>query len=301
MIAPIDPASQAFLFGLDQVQQRFNRAQLELTTGLRINTVSDDPALISSLAQIQSQIAQNTQITQNLGQVKLETDTAEQALSSAVTQVEQAQQLGTQGASSFASPQTQQTLATQVGSILENLVGIASTTVEGRHIFSGDADQINPYTVNLALVNPVSAYLGSAATRQVQHPDGSLIPVSLTAQQIFDSGAPGNNVYQSLNAMRLALQAGDINAINAALPGLKSAGTFLNQQLAFYGTVQTRIAGATTYAANQSTSLQTQLSTIRDADSALAITELTLAQTQEQAAFESRAKLPRGSLFDFLA
>ena len=48
------------------------------------------------------------------------------------------------------------------------------------------------------------------------------------------------------------------------------------------------------------TQLQSQLSGIQDADEAAAITELTQAQTQLQAALSSRAALPKTSLFDFL-
>jgi flagellin-like hook-associated protein FlgL len=61
------------------------------------------------------------------------------------------------------------------------------------------------------------------------------------------------------------------------------------------------VSSATNYCQNYITRLQTQLSGIQDADETQAITELTQAQTQLQAAIESRAHIQRTTLFDFLA
>lgn len=75
----------------------------------------------------------------------------------------------------------------------------------------------------------------------------------------------------------------------------------MNQQLAFYGRTQNRVASETDFGKNYETRLQSQLSGIQDADLAQAITEMQQAQTEQTAALSSRAKLPRTSLFDFLA
>jgi flagellin-like hook-associated protein FlgL len=84
------------------------------------------------------------------------------------------------------------------------------------------------------------------------------------------------------------------------LPGVQSAGTYLNQQLAFYGLTQNRVASEIDFGANYETRLKTQLSGIEDADLTQAITEMQQASTQQTAALSARAKLPKTSLFDFL-
>ena len=93
----------------------------------------------------------------------------------------------------------------------------------------------------------------------------------------------------------------DTTAINSSLSDVQSSDAFLNQQLAFYGTVQDHMTDATNYAQNYDTQLQTQISGIQDANQASVITTMTEAQIQEQAALESRAQLPKNTLFDFLA
>ncbi len=147
----------------------------------------------------------------------------------------------------------------------------------------------------------MSSYQGSTSTRLIQAPDGSTFQVALTAQQIFDSPNAQQNVFTSISALQQALQSNNTSAIGSALSNVQSAGQFLNQQLAWYGTVQDRVASSLNFCQNYQTQLQTQLSGIQDADETASITDLTQAQTQLQASLEGRAQVPRTSLFDYLA
>jgi len=302
MISPLSASSQAFLVGLDQIEAREQQAQTELTTGLKIDVVSDAPDQISTLLQTRSDLAQAQQSNSNLGLVTTEANSAQTVLQSAVSLVESAESLGTQGASDLASSDTQQNVADQLGTILQQLVAAANTTVGGRYIFSGDSDQQAPYSIDLTQTNPVSAYQGSAATRQIQASNGTQFAVSLTAQTIFDSPDATQNVFTSINNLREALlNNGSAATVSSALGDVQTADTYLNQQLAFYGNVQDQVSSASNDAQNNITALQTQLSGIQDADEAAAITQLTEGQTAQQAALVSRAQLPKTSLFDYIS
>jgi flagellar hook-associated protein 3 FlgL len=300
MISTLNPAAQNFLAGLNQIQRRLQTAQTQLTTGLQINNVSDDPTEIADVWQLNSQLDQTQQTDTNLGQVNTEVNTAQSALQSSVTLVEQALTYGTQGASDTSSTTTRQDLANSLGAILQQLVSAANTTVQGRYIFAGDTDQTAPYSIDLTQSSPVSAYQGSATTRVIQGPDGTAFPIALTAQQIFDSSNAQTNVFASITSLIQGLQANNDAQITSAVSDVQGADSFLNQQLAFYGTVQDRVAGALSFGQNYTVQLQTQLSGVQDADEASAITNMTQAQTQLQAALQSEAQLPRNSLFDFL-
>ena len=301
MISSLDAASLSFLTGLDRIQRRSDTAQRQVTTGLRINTVSDDPSQIPALLDTKAQLDRATQIASNLNLVKNEVDTAEGAVQSAVTLVEHAQTLGTEGQSTLTTAQNRAELADGLGVVLQQLVGISNTTVDGRYIFSGDSDQKSAYSIDLTQTNPISAYGGSGATRQVQHPDGSLFSVSKTAQELFDSTNPQTNVFQSISNLRQALLNNDQAGIDAGLANLGSSDTYLNGELAFYGGVQNRITNAQEYGSNLETRLNAKLSSIQDADLTQAITEFQQANVNQQAALELRAKVPHTSLFDYLA
>jgi len=301
MISSLDPASQSFLAGLSQIQQTLETAQTQLTTGLQINNVSDAPSEIADIWQLNSELDQTQQTETNLGQVATEVNTAQTALQSAVTLVEQAETYGTQGASDTSTATTRQDLANELGAILQQLVSTANTTVQGRYIFAGDTDQATPYSIDLTQTPPVSAYQGSASTREIQGADGSAFPVAHTAQQIFDSSNAQDNVFTSISDLMQGLQNNDDTAINSALGDVQSADTYLNQQLAFYGTVQDRVTGAQSFGQSYTVQLQTQLSGVQDANEAEDITNMTQAQTQLQAALQSEAQLPKTTLFDFLS
>lgn len=300
MLNNLDPLSQTFVSSMDQISQRLANAQRQLSSGYKITTVADAPDSISTLLQVRSELASNQQIQSNLAREKTEVDGGEQALESAVSLVENANALGGQGATATATADSRQTIADQIGDILNQIVGLANTTIGGRYIFSGNSDQTQPYTIDLTQNPPVSPYAGGTADRQVQDPNGTRFTVAKTAQEIFDSADPTQNVFSSLTALRSALQANDQTAINNAVANLNTAYNYVNNQLAFYGRVQSKISDATSYGNQLQTQLQTQLSTIQDADLTACITELQQAQLQQMAALSAEAKIPHTSLFDYL-
>lgn len=299
-LSNLNPSGQQFLNGLNQIAERLDRTQRQITSGLRFANVSDDPDQVSVLLQARASLDASQQIQTNLGRVKSEVDMGEQSINSATQLFDQVQTIGAEGAG-LQTAVTRTTLANQLGSILEQVVGLSSTTVEGRYIFSGDADQQPPYTVDLTQASPVSSYLGSASTRVTQHPNGSTFPIGKTAQDIFDAADPTQSVFAAIISLRTALQNNDVTAIQTAVAGLPKVSEYLNSQLAFYGNTQNRIAAATEFGSKQQLRLQGQISNLQETDLTSAILELTQTQTQLQAALTSRAQMPRTSLFNFLA
>jgi flagellar hook-associated protein 3 FlgL len=294
------PLTQEFLNNVNRIATEMSTAQTQLSTGLKVNVVSDSPDVVAPLLQAQANLSTAQQITSNLGQVSTEVNTGEQSIETATTLYDQVQSLSAEGSTGTQTASGQLTIATQLQSIEQQMVGLANTSVNGRFIFSGDTDQTQPYTYDPTQTDPVSAYQGAASTRTIQAANGTTFPVALTAQQIFDSTDPTTNVFTSINNMVTALQSGNQTAIqtaNAALPGVS---TYLNQQLAFYGTTQDNITAATTSAATLTTQLQTQISGMQDADETQSILDLTQAQTEQQAALQSFQQIPRSTLFDYL-
>jgi|SRR5579872_109475 len=300
MLSSLNPASQAFVNSLGAVSQRLSQEQQQISSGLRVAQVSDDPDSVSPILQVRASLSSVGQILQNLGQVATETTTADQSLQSAVSLVDQARTLAAQAASGTQTAQTEQDIGQQVGAILEQIVGISNTSVGGRYIFSGDSDQTPPYSVDLTQATPVSSYQGSASTRRVQHPDGTTFAASETAQQIFDAPAANQNVFSSISGLYTALQNNDQNGISTAIQNITGAASYLNTQLAFYGGVENKITGATNFGTNLQVQLQTRLSQLQDVDDSQAIVQMTQDQTTEQAAIQSWAQIPRSTLFDFL-
>lgn len=301
MVSNLQPLTQEFLNNVNSIGAEMSEAQTQLSTGLKVNVVSDSPDVIAPLLQAQADLSSAQQITTNLNQVSTEVNTGEQAMESAVSLFDQVQTLSAEGNSGTQTPSGEADIAQQLQSLEQQMVGLANTNVNSRYIFAGDTDQTQPYTYDATQTDPVSTYQGSASTRTIQAPNGTTFRVALTAQQIFDSTDPTTNVFTSINNMVAALQSGDATSIATANAALPNVATYLNSQLAFYGVTQDSITNASTSASTLVTQLQTQISGLQDADETQSILNLTQAQTEQQAALQSFQQIPRTSLFDYLS
>ena len=318
MNTALSPSSLLFLANVNRAQERLSEANLQISSGRKVNVASDAPDQIDSLLQLRANQQHNSQIQSNLTIAKTDAQTADDTLSSTLTIMDRALQLAAQAANSTETADTRNSIAQEVEALQTQMVAASQTQVQGRYIFSGDADNSPSYALNLtpppdptappdtATLTGVTQLTTSAATRQTEDPAGGSFLTSKTAQEIFDTrnadGTPAaDNVFAALNGLRFALLNNDQTAITNSITSLKQASTHLNDVQAFYGTVENRIQNATSFASRYSTQLQTELSGIQDADPAAAAMELTQANTQLQAAFEMEAKMPNSSLFNYLA
>jgi flagellar hook-associated protein 3 FlgL len=319
MITNLDPAAELFLAEAGRIQQRIADANRQVSSGKRISVPSDAPDQVGPLLQLRAGQQHNRQILINLVQAKTNTDGAENALGNAIKLMDSALTLANQGTGILMTNTSRQSLAQQVQSLQERMVAISQATVQGKYIFSGDQDGSPAYAFNLTPpppnddgtpglpTNGVDRHLtAQTATRQVEDPAGGSFAAAKTGQEIFDYGrnpdgatAP-ENVFAALDNLRLALLSNDPAQIAASIASIKAASGHLNAAQSFYGNLQNRIQSANDYASSLDVRLQAQLSQTEDADVTSAALELTLANTQLQAAFQMRAKMPHTSLFDYL-
>ena len=300
MLRRLDPETTKFMTDLADINRRLSESVRRVTSGRRINTISDVPDELTNLLQIRAELKQTEQIRSNLGRVKTEVDSAEQALQAAVSVMERAAVLGTQAGAGVIGAGQRDIIAEEVENLIEQMVGLTRTTVEARFIFSGNSDSQAPFTVDISQPDPVSGYQGSAATREVMHPSGTLFPISRNGEEVFDNPDPGKNVFDALTSLRNALRANDEEAVRDSLSGIQSAATHLNNQLAYYGSVQNQVAEATNFALKQEVRLKTRLAAVEDADLGEAILTLKEAQYQQEVALNAKAKVGKSTLFDYL-
>jgi flagellar hook-associated protein 3 FlgL len=300
MINSLKPADEQFLASARAINDRLETAHRQIGTGRRVNSSSDDPDQVGTLLATRAELSRYTQVDSNLGRLKTEVDTGETALAAASKLMERASTLAAQGVSGIVSAETRMQLAGEIEALLHQAVSLSATTVEDRYVFSGNNDSVVPYTIDPSPPFVVSSYGGSAGTKRALNAQGGTFEVGRTAEEIFDHPAPEKNVFTSLRALRDGLLANDTTAIQEALALTKSAGQHVNTMHAAYGTAQNRIAAALDTGKFAITRLNAQISRIEDADLTAAILELNQSTIDQQAAFQARAKLPRGSLFDYL-
>jgi len=301
MIRSLDAATNRYLDSLRELNSRLERAQAQVAGGKRVATPSDAPDRVVSLISAKADLSRLDQIQANLGRFKTEVDGAEGVLQQAVKLFDRVRTLGMTGASGIQTETTRRGIADELRSLIERMTGIANTQVDGRYIFSGNADQTAPFHLDWSGSPPWGAYQGAAATREAIHPTGVTFRVSLDAEWIFANPDPDLNVLAGMENLRQALLSGDETAMQAALAPLGDLAAHLNAALMFYGNVQTQISEALETASAMKLRLQTQIAGIEDADITEAIVELQQVRFTQEASLQVRAAVPRRSLFDYLA
>jgi flagellar hook-associated protein 3 FlgL len=306
MIQNLSAVSQEFLANLQLLTQKMNTTEAQVSSGVTISQPSDDPAALGDVLQLEADLGRVTQVSSNLSQVSGEVNTAEGSLETATQLLDQVQSLAAQGANSTTTAADRAGLSQQVENVLSQLVGISQTQYNGVYVFSGDQDSQPAYQLDLTQPNGVDQLLTAPATRQIQDATGITFADSLTATQIFDhQNPPGttapDNVFAAVNSLRVALANNDQTGINNAITSLQTASGYLQQQLAFYGSVQDQISNATDVAQKFQLQYQTSLGNLKDTDMATAAVTLTQEQTSMQAALQAEASMPRTSLFSFIS
>ena len=305
MIPSLTAANSQFVASVDNLQSQLSNTQNQLSTGLRVNQASDAPQELGDIFQARSDLSSVNQVAQNLTNAQAVVNAGDSSVQSAVQLLQNALSLGAEGATSTATATQQATLASQVGGLLAQMVGLSQTQVNGVYIFSGDQPGSAPYQLDPTSPTGVKQLVNAPATQQIADPTGVTFPVSMTAQQLFDARDASNNptpqnVFAALNGLQQALQSGNTANITTALDNVHAASDYLNQQLGFYGTTQNRITSAIDLANKFQLQDQTQLSNLQDANVTALALQLTQLTTSLNAAMAAQAKRPHSTLFDYL-
>ncbi len=306
MIAGLSAYDGNFLVDLSAIESRIAQTNEQITTGKRVNQPSDDPSAVASIIAYQGNIVQLHQVQTNLSTAQTEAQTADGALQSASTLMDQLVSAGASGATSTQTPAGRAKLGEQVQQIEQQLVGIANTTVSGRYIFGGDSPSTPPYTFNWSAAGGVVQNSTPSNTATIRDSDGNQLVPRLTGQQIFDTrnpdGTPATgNIFQAAYALGQALQANNQTGIQTALDQVRAGVDQLGLATTSYGDIQTWIQGATQTATNHLNDYTQALSSVRDADVTTDITQLSLNETALTAAIAAHGSLNGlKSLFSYL-
>jgi flagellar hook-associated protein 3 FlgL len=305
MITGLSAANDQFVTSVDNMQTALNNAENQLATGYRVNQASDAPAEVGDIFEARAALSSENQTIQNLNAVQTNVQAGDSAVQNAIQLLQNAATLGSEGASSTVTQSQQNSLATQVQSVLSQLVGVSATQVNGVYIFSGDASGSAPYQLDPTSPTGVDQLVTAQATALTADPTGITFQTSMTAQQLFDAqDTQGNptpqNAFAALNNLQLALQSGNVTNITAAISNVQTASDYLNQQLGFYGAAENRITSAISLAQKFQVQTQTQLSNLQDTDMTSVAVQVTQETTALNAAMAAEAKRPTSTLFDYL-
>jgi flagellar hook-associated protein 3 FlgL len=285
------------LDGVQQSEQSLQTALQQLSTGKRVNQPSDDPAASAAMVQNLSLSANVDQYTKNVSSLLSETQTADAALSSVVTSLTQAVTLGTGGANGTLSPANRQAVATQVQSLLANVVSQANTSYRGSFLFAGTASSATPFSVASGTPSGYQ-YNGNSGINTVQIGDSLTTQVNVPGDQIFSH--PGADVLASLSGLVTALQTGSTAQIATATTAISTALNYVGQQRVTYGDISSQLTSQESFLSQETLTLATQQNSLINVDISVAATNPSQAEISHSAVLAAAAKVLPNTLLDYL-
>ena len=243
----------------------------EVSSGLAVAKPSDNPtAWIEAQRQkVESTLTDGTTEAIQNGTNRL--NASDGALSELSSIFSQAQTLAVQGANGTLDASSRAALGQQATALFQQAIAAANSKgPDGNYLFAGtDVTQpFDPTTGNYSgNATAISVNTNSTTTAQASIPGG-----------VVDAG----NILLSLNTLATALNANDVTGIQSSIGGLNTAVSQLSQTRAQVGAMMDTLQSATSANQTLSTTLQTSISNLVDADAVQSASSLAQASTALQ-------------------
>ncbi len=285
---------------LDQTQLTQQQLTSELSSGVRVTSLSQDPVAAEENVLLLNQLQRDDSFTQSCGLVQGQLQVGDSALGGVVAQLTQAISLGTSGNNGTLNPSQLQSIANQLAGIRDEVLSLANTSYQGQYIFGGGSSGSSPFTTSSGTVPASTTYSGDSNVNYLQTPNGQTIQLNIPGDQIFPSGG-SNSTFQALNNLIADFSTGaSVDVSVQDLQALNSALNFVSQQRVTLDNSLTRLSAASDAATSEKMQLTVNQTDLMQADLPQIATQLSLAKTQQSALESVIAQLGSGSLFDKL-
>jgi flagellar hook-associated protein 3 FlgL len=298
----VDPSYVNNLVGaLNQTQASTQRLTSELSSGARVNSLSDDPLAAGQNVLLLNQMQQYDSFTQSSNLLTGQLQVADSALGQVVSQLTQAISLATTANNGTMNASNRASIANEIAGIRAEVMTLANSNYQGQYIFGGGQTANAPFSLSTATVPATVNYGGDADVNYLESPNGQQIQLNVPGNQIF-SGGGTNDVFAALNNLVADYSAGALNTANAVsdTTALSSALNWVSQQRVTIDNSITQLSSASMAVSSQQAQLTAAQTNLMQADVAHVSTQLAMAETQQTALESVIAQLGSGSLFDKL-
>lgn len=298
---------------LNTLTARQYALQNQVSTGLRVQSASDDPAAMQNALNLLSGKSAQTQYSSNIATLQDRSTVIFNALQSLQTISSRVSELATLGSDDTKTQATRDTYASEVNQLINQALQLVNTKdpATGQYLFGGTASGSAPFTAATDSGGNITAvtYNGNSNVNQTEIASGVTLGVDVPGENTSGSGSrglitdsrSGADLFNHLIALRDNLSAGDTAAIAGTdAANLQKDDDNLLFQISNNGVVQNRLEAAATFATNNSQSLDQMISNQTSADMVQTMVQLTQAQNAYQAALASGVKIMQLSILNYL-
>ena len=191
-----------------------------------------------------------------------------------------------------------QSYGTETNQLIEQAVQAANSSFNGVYLYGGTAVSSPPYTVTRDASGNITGVAYAGNQSQATIPLSASSGVSPSTDGTTNTGIA--TFINNLVSLRDALNSGDTTAVSNTQAGLTDGENVITSAIATNGGIQTRIQAAQSDQTSQVTNLQSDISSVVDADLPTTIVQLTQAQTAYQAALQSAVSSMQLSILNYI-
>ena len=289
----VDPFYVSNLVGsLDQAQLTEQQLSSELSSGVSITSLSQNPVGSGRNVLLLNQIQQDDSFTQSSNLVTGQLQVADSALGQVVSQLTSAISAATSANNGTMNSSDVKTIAERISGVLDEVTSLANSNYQGQYIFAGGQTTTTPFVTSTATSPAVTSYKGDENVDYLQSPNGQKIQLNVPGDQIF-MGSGTNSVFGALNALIADYSSGTVNTAQAGsdTANLGTALNYVSQQRVTIDNSMTQLNAASGAVTNEQTQLITAQTDLMQADIPTISTQLSQAETQQTALEDVIAQL----------
>jgi flagellar hook-associated protein 3 FlgL len=271
----------------------------QISSGERLTGIGDGPVAAAQNVQLSAQIAADSTFTQTAATTTARMQVVDSTLGSVVDQINQAISVATAGNNGTNNASDRASVAAELSSIRDEILGLANTSYSGTYLFSGSQNGSAPFALDTSTSPASVTYSGDNLVNYVSTPGGQSIATNLPGNQVFT--AAGGDLLGTLNALIHGFSTGDTTTTTALASQLGTALSQVSTQRASLDGAMNRLQSASSYASHEQTQLVSNQTNLLQADLPTLATQLS-ANTTQQSALESVivAIEQQGTLFDHM-
>lgn len=283
---------QDALASLQTAMRQMSDAQSQVSTGLRLQKASDDPAAAAEVMRSSGSLRAIDQYRRNIQAVNARVSLEDQVLGQVSDTLTRAKELGLAQGSDTADASTRLVAKNEVDQLLQSAVALGNTRFGDAYLFGGDNATTQPF--NGTTPPFTTATIAGDNTTEVGA--GQLVAATHNGTEVFlDTG-----VLAALRDLSDALGNNDKAGIANSLTSLDKAFSAVQGLVGEIGARANRLDVASANLDAFEVTLKTHKSDLSEVDTEKAVTELMSRQTSYQAAMLATSRVLGLTLTDYL-
>jgi flagellar hook-associated protein 3 FlgL len=274
-------------YNLGKITEELNHANKVVSTGKRISDLSDDPVGLTQALNIKSSLSNFEQLGRNITTGNSWLTASESAMSNVQDLISDAKTLCVQMATATIGASERISASGTVQNMLEEVISLANTELNGSYIFSGSKTDTVPFSQD-------GTYNGDNNPFTIKIGRDSSVQVGSDGEAVFGT------IFNTLSDLKDALGANDVDGIQTAMGNLDAHFDHVSNKISDVGSKMLRMEIKENIFQDLKISNTERLSEIEDADITEAIVDLQSKELVYQAALSSSAKVMELSLVDYI-